>query len=106
MEVAAAVAAVECSGAEVGAAYAVLVAGKLASVVGFGANAFGLAAVLPSVVCNRAFICRVDVSLFVVGVYFVGDDVGVSSVAAFTEGWDVFSWVVSSAVTTVEVPDG
>lgn len=98
--------AVECIGAEVEAAYVVMVVVKVeVSVVGFGASVLGLAAVLPGMVCNGAFESRVDVSIMVAGVFFV---VNVASVAAFTEGCNVLSeaLVVSLAVTAVKVPDG
>lgn len=83
-EVAVVEAAVECNGAEVGAAYVVMVAVKVeVSVVGFGASELGLAAVLPGMVCIWSFSSRV-------GVFFVVNDVRVFSVVDFTEGWVVF----------------
>lgn len=98
--------AVECIGAEAEAAYVVTVVVKdEVSAVGLGANVLGLDAVLPGRVCNGAFDSRVDVSIMVAGVFFA---VNVASVAAFTEGWNVFSepLVVSLAVMVVKVPDG
>ena len=105
VEVAIVEAVVGSTGAEVGAAWVVMVIGAVVvavetSVLGFGANVLRLPAVLPGMVgvCSVSF--RLEVSIMVVGVFLVVNAVSISFVTVFSGGWLVFIevLVVSSVV--------